>query len=552
MLIVFPRPLSALSKAYIHGHYRLNPKTGQRVWVDSYTDKRVERGRTEFRDWAHRKEHFEQHLAAGKQRLALHAFHDLGHAESVNLAHELGLGHVDDAAHASKRELMEAIHGRLKAKAQELSEKKVAIVRGDWEKRKAARTVGKGERPPADEQPDALLTVDPPRDGSPKSKGFISALQGWRNDPPAFDIRKNKDKDEWRRGWAEGKAKRDELLSGKKAVSVGSLVAQPQIVRHGDGLYAVVWREDNYSGKQWNSQKDAVAGLLLVKEHRDRMLAQIDVIPKRIKPALPAKREKGSQAPERKKDQAPIPKSPVAKPTPSKPEAAQPSATATDAIREAVKKANEPIHRYFAIAPEFNGVRRPMIAFVKDARRVTSGPGVVYLRTLSVDRATGVPVWLRFKLDSKNRLVDDGKEVVQPNSQDESILKVWRDAGFKIPDDILRLHPALAGGAAPAGKSAVLLGNEKKRKETEKAVKDKSATLFVVAPKGLGAHQIDLNNNVLAVAPYAAGDRLARQYAHDNGLSDDTHSIYQYMRQGFGPDGRQPAVYEYAIGKPKR
>lgn len=32
-------------KAYIHGHYRLNRKNGQRIWIDSYTDKRPERGR---------------------------------------------------------------------------------------------------------------------------------------------------------------------------------------------------------------------------------------------------------------------------------------------------------------------------------------------------------------------------------------------------------------------------------------------------------------------------------------------------------------------------
>ncbi|MBV5273154.1 MAG: hypothetical protein JZU52_05780, partial [Lamprocystis purpurea] len=53
MLLFFPNPAhAALVKAYIHGHYRINQKTGAKVWVDSYTDKRqTKAGQMEFAHW---------------------------------------------------------------------------------------------------------------------------------------------------------------------------------------------------------------------------------------------------------------------------------------------------------------------------------------------------------------------------------------------------------------------------------------------------------------------------------------------------------------------
>jgi len=108
-VLVFPGRFAALLKAYIHGHYRLNRKTGQRVWIDSYTDKRPERGRTSFAHWLHRVGHFEDHLAHGRLREAMHAFHDLGHADSHKLAVQLGVAHPDQAGD-SKAALLAGIH----------------------------------------------------------------------------------------------------------------------------------------------------------------------------------------------------------------------------------------------------------------------------------------------------------------------------------------------------------------------------------------------------------------------------------------------------------
>mgnify|MGYP001493465940 FL=1 len=92
MLLAFApgTDLSALWKAYIHGYYRRHPN-GQQVWVDSYSDKRPEKHRTEFAHWQHRIEHFKDHLSQGHTREALHAFHDLGHDDSHKLARDLGL-----------------------------------------------------------------------------------------------------------------------------------------------------------------------------------------------------------------------------------------------------------------------------------------------------------------------------------------------------------------------------------------------------------------------------------------------------------------------------
>ena len=144
MLLAFApgTDLSALWKAYIHGHYRRHPKTGQQVWVDSYSDKRPEKHRAEFAHWQHRIEHVKDHLAQGHTREALHAFHDLGHDDSHKLARDLGL-HDDGPDFADKKTLMGAIHGRLLAKKHELQAQVGRQVKADFEKRKAAGTVGK-------------------------------------------------------------------------------------------------------------------------------------------------------------------------------------------------------------------------------------------------------------------------------------------------------------------------------------------------------------------------------------------------------------------------
>ncbi|MDQ5879293.1 MAG: hypothetical protein QG638_2028, partial [Pseudomonadota bacterium] len=44
-VVVFP---NGLAKSYVHGHYRKNPKTGEMVWVESFSDKRTTRKMLEF------------------------------------------------------------------------------------------------------------------------------------------------------------------------------------------------------------------------------------------------------------------------------------------------------------------------------------------------------------------------------------------------------------------------------------------------------------------------------------------------------------------------
>lgn len=133
MVLFFP---SDLLKSYIHGHYRLNTKTGKRVWIESYQDKRPERNRAEFANWQHRIEHVKTHLAYGQHREAVHAFHDLNHADSKKLADDLGLTQHDEK-HEDKKKLMEAVHARLAAKQKELSDKVVEQRRADLAKRRA-------------------------------------------------------------------------------------------------------------------------------------------------------------------------------------------------------------------------------------------------------------------------------------------------------------------------------------------------------------------------------------------------------------------------------
>jgi hypothetical protein len=152
------------SKAYIHGHYRINKKTGQRIWVDSYQDKRPERGRTEFAHWNHRKEHFKHHLAYGRQREALHAFHDLDSDKSHKLAAELGLHNGEK--HDSKKELMQAVHGNVREAHKALQKKVMDQVKADFEKRqtKAKNPKSKGRQSSIAAVVD--IAAQPKRDGN--------------------------------------------------------------------------------------------------------------------------------------------------------------------------------------------------------------------------------------------------------------------------------------------------------------------------------------------------------------------------------------------------
>lgn len=170
MLLAFApgTDLSALWKAYIHGHYRRHPKTGQQVWVDSYSDKRPEKHRAEFAHWQHRIEHVKDHLAQGHTREALHAFHDLGHDDSHKLARDLGL-HDDGPDFADKKTLMGAIHGRLLAKKHDLQAQVGRQVKADFEKRKAAGTVGKK----GGKQPEAGQYQLPPGGASEDWRGHV-------------------------------------------------------------------------------------------------------------------------------------------------------------------------------------------------------------------------------------------------------------------------------------------------------------------------------------------------------------------------------------------
>lgn len=125
LLLCFP-DRDALLKAYIHGHYRLNSKTKARVWVDSYTDKRPERGRTQFDNEVHRITHFQHYLGRNKTREALHAFHDLNHEDAHQLARHLGLAGEDKGK--DKKDLMESIHGAL------VNQRKLLARRGPFDR----------------------------------------------------------------------------------------------------------------------------------------------------------------------------------------------------------------------------------------------------------------------------------------------------------------------------------------------------------------------------------------------------------------------------------
>lgn len=107
------RSTPSLVKAYVHGHYRKNPRTGQMVWIESYTDKRATRTPMRlFRDDNHREAHFEAAIKDGKLTEAMHVFHDLDVHSAHRIAQRLGLHRPGDLFHTDKKKLMAAIHGR--------------------------------------------------------------------------------------------------------------------------------------------------------------------------------------------------------------------------------------------------------------------------------------------------------------------------------------------------------------------------------------------------------------------------------------------------------
>lgn len=104
--------VNMLSKSYIHGHYRKNPKTGEMTWIESYSDQRQTRqGPTVFAHDLHRQDHVKHHLAAGRLREAMHGFHDLDHDGAHHLAESLGLH--SGPQYADKKTLMQALHAKL-------------------------------------------------------------------------------------------------------------------------------------------------------------------------------------------------------------------------------------------------------------------------------------------------------------------------------------------------------------------------------------------------------------------------------------------------------
>ena len=184
------KPLILFFKAYIHGHYR-RAKSGKVVWVDSYEDKRPERGRTEFAHWRHREGHFEHHLSKGRTREALHAFHDLNHEDSHRLAVDLGLAKKDEK-HADKKSLMHALRERVIKRRGELETKLAQQEQADWEKKKAEGTAGvkrkrkiAKEDAKADREPSEKADAPPTRPRLDERYGDLSPLalrQAMRDD----------------------------------------------------------------------------------------------------------------------------------------------------------------------------------------------------------------------------------------------------------------------------------------------------------------------------------------------------------------------------------
>lgn len=161
MLLYFPALAEQFLKAYIHGHYRLNPKTGQRIWIESHQDKRPERHRASFDNTAHRVTHFQHHLGRGQTREAMQAFHDLGHDDAHQLARHLGL--AGDEKGQDKKALMESIYSRVQERKQAAMhdpnakiEKKAKRVGA---KKATAETKSKEPTAPAAEKPAASTGI---------------------------------------------------------------------------------------------------------------------------------------------------------------------------------------------------------------------------------------------------------------------------------------------------------------------------------------------------------------------------------------------------------
>ena len=147
----YPRRLVVFRKSYIHGHYRKNPKTGEMVWVESFSDKRTtKQGQTLFAHDLHRQDHFKQNLAEGRLREAMHSFHDLDHDAAHKLAGTLGLHNGDK--HADKKELMRAVRGKVLQQQQDYQ----AQVKMQEDKAK-----GKGQTAKPAAKPEAKPEVTP-------------------------------------------------------------------------------------------------------------------------------------------------------------------------------------------------------------------------------------------------------------------------------------------------------------------------------------------------------------------------------------------------------
>lgn len=165
-------------KAYIHGHYRRDPKTGKTVWIESHSDKRQTRQQaTLFAHDNHRREHFRQNLAEGRVREAMHSFHDLNHDQAHKLAADLGL-HDGRVRHANKKELMAHLHGRVLDLHNELSAR-----RADQE----AKATGKADIQKDSEQPQESAQAAPPAPQGPDPEDMVLDVAG-KDVPFAYQL----------------------------------------------------------------------------------------------------------------------------------------------------------------------------------------------------------------------------------------------------------------------------------------------------------------------------------------------------------------------------
>ena len=246
--------LDALAKAYIHGHYRTNKKTGEKIWVESYTDKRATKTPgMSFAHDNHRQEHFKQNLAHGRLKEAMHAFHDMDHDAAHKLAADLGL-HKGEK-HADKKALMRALHGNVLKVQRELQARVAA---------QEAKAAGKPEPKPQSKptEPDKAkpagqtYTSDEVMDFAEKALGPESVFQVLESLPgdgpwPANEVLTTINRVRREGHKAKHKATRDKLMAANGDSPIGLEVNKPGTTQHG-----LVLPDASEPGKYRNSRWD--------------------------------------------------------------------------------------------------------------------------------------------------------------------------------------------------------------------------------------------------------------------------------------------------------